>query len=460
MKKLYYLVLAALLIAGCNSTDPKLSISIDQSEINSPATGGKYTVSVTAEDAWSAATDNEWITFEPASGNAGTQSVTIAVAANKGTEETAGKIVFTCGKEKVELPVKRAGRDRIKVSTQSIYSPAEGGEYTIEVTTQVSWQVNSDASWVTFNPGVGKENGSITVNVSAAETPQTSRAILTISEYGKDASSENKVEIGIVRTGLDVPLFSVSGTKSVMFSSGNLQYNPATKEWRFAENQWDIIGDGNKNISDPMYSGWLDLFGWGTGNRPTLYYTDLDDYEDHKGKDWGENNISNAPYCPTEWRTMQEKEWQYLFFDRANAENLFAFATVNSVEGIIVLPDKWQAVEGVTFVPSISKNISFKHVGDDRWYESDSDCFSHNIYTTADWEKMESSGAIFLPAAGEREGDVVNKTHPWGKYWSWDPNAHGEYYGVALDFMNGWLKPGTTEPGYKGFAIRLVLMKE
>ena len=239
-----------------------------------------------------------------------------------------------------------------------------------------------------------------------------------------------------------------------------MQYNPATKEWRFAENQWDIIGDGNKNISDPMYSGWLDLFGWGTGNRPTLYYTDLDDYEDHKGKDWGENNISNAPYCPTEWRTMQKKEWQYLFFDRANAENLFAFATVNSVEGIIVLPDKWQAVEGVTFVPSISKNISFKHVGDDRWYESDSDCFSHNIYTTADWEKMESSGAIFLPAAGEREGDVVNKTHHWGKYWSWNPNAHGEHYGVALDFMNGWLKPGTTEPGYKGFAIRLVLMKE
>ena len=74
-------------------------------------------------------------------------------------------------------------------------------------------------------------------------------------------------------------VFSVSDTKQVQFSQGNLQYQASTNTWRFAENQWDyvgtqipdqyghaggtVIGSDNSNISQ-TYSGWIDLFGWGT----------------------------------------------------------------------------------------------------------------------------------------------------------------------------------------------------
>lgn len=58
-------------------------------------------------------------------------------------------------------------------------------------------------------------------------------------------------------------LFSVSATKKVYFSKGNLQYQASTNTWRFATNQWDRIGSGNSSISS-SYSGWIDLFGWGT----------------------------------------------------------------------------------------------------------------------------------------------------------------------------------------------------
>lgn len=49
----------------------------------------------------------------------------------------------------------------------------------------------------------------------------------------------------------------------VYFSQGNLQYQASTNTWRFAEHQWDYVGEGNNNIS-PNYNGWIDLFGWGT----------------------------------------------------------------------------------------------------------------------------------------------------------------------------------------------------
>ena len=72
--------------------------------------------------------------------------------------------------------------------------------------------------------------------------------------------------------------FAISATDTVAFSRGNLQYQPSTSTWRFAENQWDFVGTANARIRSYQYStegwvwtykGWLDLFGWGTGNNPT-----------------------------------------------------------------------------------------------------------------------------------------------------------------------------------------------
>lgn len=85
-------------------------------------------------------------------------------------------------------------------------------------------------------------------------------------------------------------VFSVSPDKKVKFSQGNLQYQASTNTWRFAEHQWDIIGDGNKNISS-IYNGWIDLLGWGTGNAPTNISKINNDYSSFS--DWG-NEISNG----------------------------------------------------------------------------------------------------------------------------------------------------------------------
>lgn len=54
--------------------------------------------------------------------------------------------------------------------------------------------------------------------------------------------------------------FSVSDSTKVYFSQGNLQYQASTNTWRFAEHQWDYVGNDNENISE-KYAGWIDLFG-------------------------------------------------------------------------------------------------------------------------------------------------------------------------------------------------------
>ena len=86
----------------------------------------------------------------------------------------------------------------------------------------------------------------------------------------------------------------------VQFSKGNLQYKPSTKTFQFAERQYEYIGEGNAGISD-SYNGWIDLFGWGTGNYPAKASTDCKDYT--LFYDWGKNAIKNGGNASNLWRT-------------------------------------------------------------------------------------------------------------------------------------------------------------
>ena len=195
--------------------------------------------------------------------------------------------------------------------------------------------------------------------------------------------------------------FSVSATKTVTFSPGNLQYNAVNDEWRFAPNQTDYIGYDNENISS-TYNGWIDLFGWGTGNNPTNKSTDNNDYQTFV--DWGVNKIGND--APNTWRTLTYNEWYYLRWERPNYDKLIGVAMVNGVNGLILLPDSWQCPSGVTY------KAGFHYIYGTEYYAA------YKSISAADWSKLEASGAVFLPAAGYRYGSVVNHVQNDGRYWS------------------------------------------
>ena len=208
-------------------------------------------------------------------------------------------------------------------------------------------------------------------------------------------------------------LFSTKEGKQVRFSKGNLQYQATTKTWRFAERQYDIIGKDNEKISE-TYSGWIDLFGWATsgydhgavnwqpwsGNKDTqsnaLHYAyGKASYNlfDQTGKaDWGYNAISNGGNKGQQWRTLRKEEWMYLLFVRNTASGVrFVRATVNNVQGMVVLPDTWK----VTTYQLNSVNDANAP-------------YSSNVISRNDFQAvLEPAGAVFLPVAGARTIDGV-----------------------------------------------------
>ena len=198
--------------------------------------------------------------------------------------------------------------------------------------------------------------------------------------------------------------FSVSESKQVYFAKGNLQYHPANDEWRFAENQTDYIGNANSNCSS-TYNGWLDLFGWSTG--ATNFGVSTSEYDDdYSGSfvDWGMNKIGND--APNTWRTLTYDEWYYLRYTRTNADDLVGIAQVNGVNGLILLPDNWVAPYGIAFKSGFHINNGVDYYA------------AYQTFTAEQWSKLESAGAVFLPAAGSRGGSYVLLVQDYGYYWS------------------------------------------
>jgi hypothetical protein len=240
--------------------------------------------------------------------------------------------------------------------------------------------------------------------------------------------------------------FSVAADKQVTFSPGNLQYKASTSIWAFAENQYDFVGGDNTNISS-TYDGWIDLFGWGTSgyNDKQPYMTSDTDYDYGDGTndltgtnyDWGAYaSISNGGNM--DWRTLSAAEWDYLLQTRDGAASKHGNATVaGSNKGLVLLPDKWQLPEGLSFT-------------------ADPTDWTTNTYTAEQWAEMEAAGAVFLPASGNRgnNGTIYNiTTNCRGFYWT--ASASDENRASFLDFREKQVAKNSTDYRSIGFAVRL-----
>ena len=246
----------------------------------------------------------------------------------------------------------------------------------------------------------------------------------------------------------------------VYFSQGNLQYQASTNTWKFAENQYDCVGNENSNIS-PTYSGWIDLFGWGTSgwDSGNTYYHPWDsDYSDgslygppgeydltgsYANADWGVYNmISNGGNITHHWRTLTQPEWDYVFNTRSTTSGIrYAKANVNNVNGVILLPDDWS-----------SSTYSLSNTN------TSNASFSSNTITATQWATLESAGAVFLPAAGYRLWTSVDIVGSYGSYWS--ASYYDSYHACRVNFGGNYLYTSNSSIRYYGFSVRLVRVAE
>ena len=333
----------------------------------------------------------------------------------------------------------------------SLQENAQAGIFEVATAESVAFLKSAD-DVITFNEGeefefTGYYKKQTDVKYSAITQNTT-------IEFEFEIEKPEIFENGAIKAG-----FSISETNKVYFSQGNLQYQASTGIWRFAEQQYDFVGEANKKISQ-TYDGWIDLFGWGTSGWSNLYYsqpycTNKTNSNYHVGgsaknnltevyakADWGVYNaISNGGNQAGQWRTLTNKEWQYLIDTRADASSKKGVASVNGINGLILLPDDWIMPDGLVFNSGVADNEGSEYFS------------TINSYSSAEWSKMETNGAVFLPAAGYRDGTSVTWVGLLGRYWS--ASAYDAFDASGISFMSNIVRVSRhSRPN--GISVRLV----
>ena len=326
------------------------------------------------------------------------------------------------------------------------------------------WQKLETAGAV-FLPAAGRRSGADQVNTnhytyywtSTKETPDKVYYLINCHSLGNDQYKYALPElwhekafygqsVRLVRECIEpekpqaLPsTFSVSATEKVQFSAGNLQYHTGEQVWRFAPEQYDVVGQPNTNIGNPNFKDWVDMFGWSTNDPGNNFGVNpSNDQNDYNGEfvDWGKV-FSDAKYgiSADEWYTLSMNEWYYLLYTRTNASSLKQVATVGDMIGVLLFPDDWVMPKGF----EVSE-------------QTDADGVKYYPYTIDQWKQLEAAGAVFLPAAGRRTGGWGNRTvspHIEDKenqdnfdsegYYRWQDNTnyYGYYWTSTKDDSDG-----------------------
>ena len=273
--------------------------------------------------------------------------------------------------------------------------------------------------------------------------------------------------------------FSISNTKQVYISQGNLYYEKYNwlSDFYFHEVDTAIVGVDHKwgeSLSDDKL---IDLFGWGTSGidhkEPYLTSTDNSDYfEGHHSMfekwkiseysdymangydyDWGSRRIKNGGDAEGQWRTPTYIEL-LLLLDRRTADNkpLAARGTIVGENG--------RYYRGYLLYPDDVNLASSLMLKDDNnnWSIN---AFAADVYV----KTMVPAGGIFLPCAGWREGTDVysdidgtekidgRNVATTGWYWTSESISYNSSYCMIFDNTGVWFEQ--TER-HIGASVRLV----
>ena len=319
-----------------------------------------------------------------------------------------------------------------------------GGSYNYGQSCTVTASANSGYEFTNWTEG----GSVVSNNASYSFTVSGNRTLV--------ANFETSVPTGAING-----LFTINASgDQVYFSQGNLQYigSASTPYWKFADNQWDYLGDNGQFSEEHGVD--RDLFCWATSGfnhgavcyQPWSTNVDANNYYaygslsfnlyDQTGQaDWGYNDISNGGNAINQWRTLTKDEWIYVFTVRSTVSGVrYAKAKVNDVKGVILLPDNW-STNYYSLVNTNNGNASF----------------NSNTITESIWlNSFESHGAVFLPAAGYRNG-VNGGPGPYSAGFYWSSSSYGgQPYAYGLGFTESVLNDDSYGSRGAGESVRLV----
>lgn len=187
MKQLKYFMFVAavaLAIVGCRKP---VEVSFDKETQEIDAQGGSIELALKSNGEWAIALTEGWIMVSPMSGS-GDATILLTVAPNKTSASRSAEIKATTKDNTATMTLtQNASQDPdpdpepdpdpdpdpepqyyINVDPQAIQCSEEGGEFTVEVSSNIEWEVTTP-QWVTSSMTSGANDATLTLTISPIE---------------------------------------------------------------------------------------------------------------------------------------------------------------------------------------------------------------------------------------------------------------------------------------------------
>lgn len=142
------------------------TLTLSTSSLNFGTISNSLTVNATSNTLWNVTDNQSWISCSPTSGN-GNASFDVTVQSNAGPSRSGTVTVQTSDSEVTRtVSINQASGVTLTVNKTSMSFTSSSGSSTFGITSNHTWTVTDNASWITCSPTSGSLNDVITVSVT------------------------------------------------------------------------------------------------------------------------------------------------------------------------------------------------------------------------------------------------------------------------------------------------------
>jgi len=227
-------------------------LSVSENKASILADGGSTTAYLCSNTAWTATSDQSWLTLDKSTGTSGTAKLVCSAIPNSGAIRTATITISAGDKTQLITVTQQESGATLDVSSSSLtVGYAKGSTTSVVVTSTVSWTANSNESSCIINPSSGTA-GTTTVTFTAGDENTTS-----LSRSAFVTFSINGIEFKTITITQDAaPVYTLSFSPTVanidatvnssikITVSSNTSWNASSDQSWLTVSQNTTSGDG------------------------------------------------------------------------------------------------------------------------------------------------------------------------------------------------------------------------
>lgn len=183
--------------------------------------GGTLALTFTTTSDWTASVDGAasgWLSVSPASGEAGTHTLSLVTTANDSYDERNASVTITSGSVKKTITVTQKQKDALLLTSNKVELEAEGGDFSIDlqVNVEVTYEIESGAqTWLTpVARSRGLTSSVLAFHAEANEEAEARQAVIKLA--GGNGLTE---EVTVYQMGTG-PTLLLSQSEYIVSSAG------------------------------------------------------------------------------------------------------------------------------------------------------------------------------------------------------------------------------------------------